>query len=205
MTQPIWYFDFISPFAYFQFVRCRRAFEARGFVLKPVLFAGLLKHWEHKGPAEIGAKRRFTYRYAQWYAQANGIAFRMPPAHPFPPLAPLRLAIALGSGFPSVGDIFDFYWRDGLDLSDDQSRAALLNTLGAQEIDIGRDDVKRALQGNTDEAIAAGVFGVPTAVVDKEIFWGVDATEMLFDYLDDRLAFESEEMRRVKSMLSHGS
>lgn len=52
-----WYFDFISPFAYLQFVRLGELAGAR-LRLRPVLFAGLLQHWGQLGPAEIPAKRR---------------------------------------------------------------------------------------------------------------------------------------------------
>ena len=60
--------------------------------LKPVLFAGLLGHWDMKGPAEIPAKRVQTYRYCHWLAEKRGIPFKAPPRHPFNPLPLLRLA-----------------------------------------------------------------------------------------------------------------
>ena len=46
------------------------------------------------------------------------------------------------------------------------------------------DDVKAELKGNTDEAIARGVFGVPTCAVDGQLFWGLDALPMLRAYLE---------------------
>jgi DSBA-like thioredoxin domain len=45
--------------------------------------------------------------------------------------------------------------------------------------------VKARLKNNTDDAIALGIFGVPTFVVDDKIFWGLDALPMLRDYLLD--------------------
>ena len=105
-----WYFDFVSPFAYFQLVSLRRAETPLEIACHPVLFAGLLRHWEMKGPAEIPEKRRFTYRYVQWYAQREGIAFRMPPAHPFNPLSALRLVIALDCDIEAIQTVFEFIW-----------------------------------------------------------------------------------------------
>jgi 2-hydroxychromene-2-carboxylate isomerase len=95
--QADWYFDFVSPFAYLQFAGFERLPGDLAISLKPVLFAGLLGHWEHKGPAEIPAKRRQTYRYCHWLAGKRGMPYKMPPRHPFNPLAVLRLAIALGA------------------------------------------------------------------------------------------------------------
>ena len=197
-----WYFDFISPFAYFQFKRLS-ALEAYGtVVLKPVLFAGLLKHWEHKGPAEIPLKRRFTYRYALWYAREHGIKFKLPPAHPFPPLAPLRLAHAAGCTREAIGAIFDHIWGEGRTPSDAPSFEALCHKVGVQDpaVALGADTVKSAVRIATDEAIACGAFGVPTLHVDGELYWGVDATDMALAHLAAGSAFNDEEMQRASDL-----
>ena len=60
--------------------------------------------------------------------------------------------------------------------------------------------VKDALRGNTELAIAKGVFGVPTFVVDGQVFWGGDATEMMLSYLDNPALFETIEMKRISEM-----
>src|SRR5690606_10468929 len=44
---------------------------------------------------------------------------------------------------------------------------------------------KDRLRALTDEAIAHGVFGVPTFAVDDELFWGVDAFGMLLVWLGE--------------------
>jgi 2-hydroxychromene-2-carboxylate isomerase len=75
----------------------------------------LLKHWDNKGPAEIPAKRRFTYRYVQRLTGRIGIPLRMPPAHPFNPLRVLRLSIALANRLEAVREILRFIWQEGRD------------------------------------------------------------------------------------------
>jgi hypothetical protein len=60
--------------------------------------------------------------------------------------------------------------------------------------------VKRALARNGEEAIALGVFGVPTLAIDGELFWGNDATGMALSYLADRGYFEDAEMRRLDAL-----
>ncbi len=195
-----WYFDFISPYAYLQFVQYPELFQRPDVALKPALFAGLLNHWEHKGPAEISEKRRFTYRYVVWDAARKGIVLKLPPAHPFNPLPVLRLAIALQCEYDAVRIIFDFIWRAGR--SHEQEWRELCDYLGVLDGDVrvAAPKVKEALSANTEEAIRKGVFGVPTFVVGKELFWGVDATPMLLDYLKNPALFETDEMRRVADM-----
>jgi 2-hydroxychromene-2-carboxylate isomerase len=113
-----WYFDFISPYAYLQLTQFVRLPSDLEVSLKPVLFAGLLGHWEHKGPAEIPDKRRQTYRYCHWLAAKRGVPFKVPPRHPFNPLAVLRLAAGLGSERVVVQTIFDHIWGQGRDGQD---------------------------------------------------------------------------------------
>ena len=90
-----WYFDFISPFAYLQLVQLQSSHAVVDINFKPILLAGLLKHWGQKGPAEIPSKRIFTYRHILWLARQSNIPLKMPPGHPFNPLKALRLAIFL--------------------------------------------------------------------------------------------------------------
>ncbi len=197
-----WYFDFVSPFSYLQAERFGELPGEVDIAFHPVLLAGLLKHWESKGPAELPGKRRFTYRYVQWYASRHGIPFRMPPGHPFNPLPALRLAVALGNRRESILEIFRFIWRDGRLIEDPREWDALIRWLGVADWEsrVAAPEVKAALRANTERAAGLGVFGVPSFVVDGNIFWGVDATDMLVDYLRDPALFESAEMRRVSEL-----
>jgi hypothetical protein len=56
------------------------------------------------------------------------------------------------------------------------------------------------LRANTDAAIAHGVFGVPTLVVNGEAFWGADATDFARAYIADRSVLDNEEMKRVSAL-----
>ena len=197
-----WYFDFVSPFSYLQTHRFNELPEGAEVVYRPVLFAGLLGHWETKGPAEISPKRVFTYRYVQWYAESHGVPFKIPPAHPFNPLKALRICIALGCGEAVVKEIFRFIWAEGRAPDDDDQWQSLCRRLGVTDGDarVAAPDVKATLRANTEEAAARGVFGVPTFEADGKLFWGLDATDMLLDYLAGPEDFESEEMRRVSAL-----
>ncbi len=197
-----WYFDFISPFAYLQCERLSQLSEAIQIEYRPILFAGLLNHWAHKGPAEIPSKRRFTYRQALWIARRDGIPFRAPPEHPFNSLDTLRLAVALDCDGDKVRSIFRFIWAKGHRPDDPDSWNTLVENLNVRDASdrIASPEVKSALRSNTDEAIALGVFGVPTIAVEKELFWGYDMTDMATAYLRDPLAFEDTEMQRMSNL-----
>ena len=121
--------------------------------MKPVLFAGLLKHFEHKGPAEIEPKRIHTYRHTQWQADKYGIPMKYPPGHPFNSLHALRLAIAFGGTYDTVKAIFDFIWAQGRSPNDEWK--VLCDTLGVPgaEVLAASEAVKTQLRDNTDEAI----------------------------------------------------
>lgn len=196
------YFDFLSPFAYLVLERIDRLPKGVALVYKPVLFAGLLKHWGQKGPAEIQTKRSFTNRHLQWLAGRHNIHYRMPPAHPFNPLTALRLSIALNNDPEIVRAIFRFIWRDGKCPDDPDSWKELIQALNVTDVDqrIAAPAVKDQLRHNCDEAIRRGVFGVPTFLVDNELFWGFDAFDFLIDYLHDPTVLKNDEMRRVSNL-----
>jgi 2-hydroxychromene-2-carboxylate isomerase len=197
-----WYFDFVSPFSY---ICLHRLEELQGQVsvevsYKPVLFAGLLNHWGQKGPAEIPAKRRWTYRWCTWWANELGITFRFPAAHPFNPLPHLRLAIAAGCTPGAVKQIFEAVWTTGHNAADPQRLSDLCKNLGIDEARLSAPEVKDQLRKNTEDAAKLGVFGVPSFVIDGEVFWGADAVDFAKAFLKDVSVLRNEEMHRVDNL-----
>ncbi len=185
MKQIDFWFDPVSPYAYLAFERLPQVLEGVSCEVRhrPVLFAALLAHHGTKGPAEVEAKRQWTFRHVHWLAQHHGIDMQTPPRHPFNPIALLRLALACApaGGWPNrrvVQAIFEFVWRSGQDAGDAQRLAELVLQLQPQR---ALDDpaVKAELKAAGDEAIALGLFGVPSFVVDGRAFWGLDSLPML--------------------------
>ncbi len=204
------YLDFISPYAYLAFEQLPKALLGQAYILthKPVLFAAMLKHHGQLGPAEIPGKREWTYRQVAWLARQHGVPLQLPAAHPFNPLALLRLAVASDpQGLPNryvCETIFHHVWRGGADPNDPLRIEQLIAQL-PKEADPASNDVKQTLRAHTDEAIAKGVFGVPTFEVDDRLFWGLDALPMLRGYLDEDPWFASgawEDLARVPVALS---
>jgi 2-hydroxychromene-2-carboxylate isomerase len=197
-----WVFDVVSPFAYLQLHQLPELPQDVRIEFVPVLFAGILNHYGQVGPAEIVPKRRFTYRFTMWRAAKLGIPMRFPPAHPFNPLAALRLIIAAGNTRHAVERVFEAVFAEGRDVSDPEVIGGLAAELGVADpkAALSAPQVKQQLHDNTRRAIEWGVFGVPTLVIDGESFWGHDAFEMALDYLRDPRMFHSPAMRAVDSL-----
>jgi len=197
-----WYFDFVSPFAYLQSERLAGLPAKLQVRYKPILFAALLDANGQKGPAEIPAKRAFTYRHVVWQARRHGVPIKFPHEHPFNPLPLLRLAVACECTPDAVHRIFRFVWRDGRLPDLPIEWAELVHDLGLPDAAtrIASPDVKAELRRNTDEAIARGVFGVPTIAIGGELFWGDDATAMAIDYAMAGCRYDDPEYARVSSL-----
>jgi 2-hydroxychromene-2-carboxylate isomerase len=205
-----WYFDFISPFAYLQHCQFDRLPENIEIEYRPILLAGLLNHWQNVGPAEIPPKRIFTYQHCYWLAKKNNISMTMPPAHPFNPLVALRAVIAAGCTRKATQTIFEAIWKDGLDLNQPQAFDQLEQRLGLSNLSnlISDNSVKNKLRRNTEQAIEDEVWGVPTFHLENtnqsrpQNFWGLDAFDMLLDYLESPNDFYDEEMLKIESLPS---
>lgn len=185
------YLDFISPYAYLAFELLPEALRGVSYRVsyQPVLFAGMLKHHGQLGPAEIAPKRDWTYRQVLWLAHSRGVELQMPASHPFNPLPLLRLALACSPELEPAApnryvceSIFRHVWRGGAEAADATRLQALTDALAPRR-EVNGDEVKAQLKRNTDAAIAQGVFGVPTFIVDDKLFWGLDALPMLRAYL----------------------
>ena len=203
-TEVIWSFDVISPFSYIALGEIEQLAQRIDLVYRPILFAALLEHWRHLGPAEIPPKRLHTYRLCVFEAQRRGIPFRFPAHHPFNPLKPLRLLVALDATPSVVRTVMDCIWRDGLDMSTDANWRITCAALGLDAATatalVEASETKARLRANTEAAVKAGLFGVPTLQIGNELFWGADALPMARAYLDNPDMFESEEMRGLASL-----
>ena len=195
-----WYFDFVSPYSYLALHRLKELPADLDLAYRPVLFAGLLNHWGQKGPAEVPAKRRWTYRWCTWWAGRLGVPFRFPATHPFNPLHHLRLAIAVDCDPAKIRKIFHEIWTTGRDAADPERFSRLCDELNITPDVLGSSEVKQRLRHITEEAAANGVFGVPTLIIDGEQFWGADAIDFARAFLADPAVLRNPEMKRVDSL-----
>jgi 2-hydroxychromene-2-carboxylate isomerase len=197
MKHITFFLDFLSPYAYLAFDALPKALEGLSYSVRyqPVFLGGLLKAKQQMGPAEIPMKREWLYRQCQWLAQSQGLRLDLPSAHPFNPLGLLRLAVASDAqGNPNryvCETLFRHVWQGGQDAADAQRLQALTADLSPAR-DPNSDGVRDQLKAQTDDAIAQGVFGVPSYAVDGKVFWGLDALPMLRSYLQGDAWFTQE-------------
>lgn len=187
------HFDFLSPYAYVAWHRIHAVAEAHGRVVEPVpvLFAGLLGAHGTRGPAEVPAKRAYLFKDALRAAHRAGLRFGPPPAHPFNPLLALRLCgepMAAASQRRLIDGLYGAVWGgDGPGVTDPAVVASIADHVGLDGAALiaaaGGEVAKARLRDATGAAIAAGVFGVPTILVDGELFWGNDSLEHLDRFL----------------------
>ena len=195
-----WYFDVISPFAWLQWPKVQALAVTHPVEPVPVLLAAILAARGQKGPAEIPGKREFTYRHVLWRARRDGVPLRFPPAHPFNPVAALRACIAAGNTPEAIDAVFGWIWREGHAGDSPEALEPLLARLGLGTADLVAAPVKQALRANTEAAIAAGVYGVPTLQVGGTLFWGNDATDFALAALEDPALLQDPEMQRLATL-----
>ncbi|AKV00787.1 2-hydroxychromene-2-carboxylate isomerase [Labilithrix luteola] len=211
------FFDFISPYAYVAHTQVHAIAQRTGrrVELVPVLFAAILDAHGQKGPAEIPAKRLYTFKDAFRKAHRHGLGGLVPPpSHPFNPLLALRVAsvpMADDARHALVASIFDTAWRRGEAIDGVSGVTAAIERAGLDAKALleaaGAAENKERLRTHTSEAIARGVFGVPTTDVDGELFWGTDGLEFVEAYLrgDDPLPRDLSWAERPASATRPGS
>jgi 2-hydroxychromene-2-carboxylate isomerase len=199
-----WYFDVVSPYTYLQTADMDRLPSTIEVVPKPVLLGALLKTAGIKAPAEIPAKRLHLYRQCVWFARKRSIPFCMPPRHPFNSLAALRLLCSLGPTIEQAYLACKFVFGQGNDPSTPEGLRKLAEVLGirAPEATVSAESNKAKLRANTEEAMAFGAWGVPTFVVNGELFWGADSFPMMLEFLNNSQLFETPEMKRIDNLPS---
>ncbi len=144
-------------------------------------------------------------------AGQRDIPFKMPDAHPFNPLSALRLTLAAGNTREAIDSIFRSIWVHEHQPDNPLGFSAIVNALdiegdeAAVKKKISAPEIKRELQSNGTFALEQKVFGVPTIVVDGELFGGLDSFDMLFHFLDHPDCFRTEEMLRIDSVLPSAS
>jgi 2-hydroxychromene-2-carboxylate isomerase len=186
MSAPVvrFLFDFISPYAYLGWKQIHRVVAPFGAEVEivPVLFAALLDAHGHKGPAEIAPKRAYTFKDVHRRAHELGLTVEPPPTHPFNPLLALRAAslpMDSDSRRRLVDALFAATWGGGGGVEDPAAVAACAREAGldgeAIVLEAATAEAKARLRAQTEEALRAGAFGVPTMLVSGELFWGSDS------------------------------
>jgi len=190
MTHLDCYVDLVSPYVWLALHELPRVDAAAGAPVRlvPVLFAGLLNAHGNLGPAEVPAKRCYVFRDVMREAARRGLPFAGPPGHPFNPLTALRMCTALADDTARralARELAGACWERGDDIGDAAVLVRLADGIGLDGAALlgaaETVEVKRQLTNATAQAVADGVFGVPTYRLQDggELFWGGDRLDAL--------------------------
>ena len=190
MTKLIdFYFDFISPYSYLAY----KKFEAYNqdnkinIIFKPILLGGLHNLGGITPPAFNERKMKNMKNDCELIASKNNIKFKWNTKFPINSLYLMR-------GYLSINDenkkiffdiCFDAYWKNNIDISDEENINKILETCKIDKFtydnDIKQKAIKDELRTLTDAAFQKDIFGAPTFVVNNKIFWGQDRLEYALD------------------------
>jgi 2-hydroxychromene-2-carboxylate isomerase len=193
------YFDYISTNAYLAWLQMPTLARRYGLLVEPVpvLFAGLLEAHGTTGPAETPAKGLWMFKNNLRKAALLGVPLNPPAFHPFNPLLSLRATTAALDADECdafVTRLMEAVWVRGEHVSEPAVIERAARDVGLDGAAIvaaaATPEVKAQLRTQTDDAIAAGVFGVPMMEFNGELFWGYDDLPYLELFLagDDPLA-----------------
>lgn len=187
------WFDYTCPYAYLASVQVEALCARTGdrLVWRPMLLGGVFR--AHGTPQKLFAtvspqKAAHTARDLARQAEALGVPLRFPEGHPLRAVEALRVTLAADCDPRVIHGFYRAYWADGRDIADDETLAAVLSEAGyspettAALVHRAHDDaaLKDALRAATDEAIAHGIFGAPSLVVDgAAMYWGNDRLPLL--------------------------
>lgn len=192
------FYDVVCPFAYLASTQVERVASAHDadLVWRPFLLGGVFKALYADGRAPMEhmslAKTRHNLLDMHRWADLWKVPFVLPMGHPFRTVTAMRAVVASSDVPKASHALFRAYWARGEDVSKSDVITRALDaaaldgtTLVARASD---DDVKTALRVATDEAIAAGVFGAPAFIVERDgwtsdLFWGQDRLELVEDAL----------------------
>ena len=197
------HFDYLSPYSYLAWNRLPRFTEPHDLrvEVKPTLLAALLNHLGHRGPGEIPPKRIYMFKDCLRAAAQLDLPFVPAFSHPFNPLASLRatlLDMDDGTRARLVTELFDATWAQGRDVGSPEVVSEICADVGVPDAleRIGDPAIKQRLWDASQQAIELGVFGVPTMIVDGELFWGTDSFVHLERFLAGNDPVRPEDVER---------
>lgn len=187
-------FDFISPASYLAFTQLPALCAETGATLlyQPVLLGGVFEATGNRPPLAVPAKGRYILEDFSRFARRYGVPLRFNPAFPYSTVAALRGALVVQQDQPErldayVGAVFEAIWAQGRNLSDPAELQTVLADAGFDAAGLlaaaSGQAAKDALRQRTEQAVARGVFGVPSFFVGEQLFFGQDRLDFVREAL----------------------
>lgn len=182
------WFDYTCPYAYLGSTQIR-AFAARlgrELVYQPILLGGIFKAneqpqklFESRSPARLA----YDAKDMQRWAKIRGVPLVMPPGHPLRSVEALRATIVTKMDPAVIDGFYRAYWVDSREISSREVITDVVTRAGHDAAKvlaaIETQEIKDDLRARTERGIALGIFGVPTIIVDGELYWGQDRFQQI--------------------------
>jgi 2-hydroxychromene-2-carboxylate isomerase len=188
------FFDCSSPWTYLAFENLQPLAAEMGarIAWRPILVGGVFNTVNPSVYASrarpVPAKARYMLKDLQDWARLAGLKIKMPPSvFPVNSVKAMRACLVLapeGRLVPFARAVFQSYWADDEDISQDSVLAAVCARIGQDGADVltraGAPEIKAALKANTNELMARGGFGSPTLFVNgDDMYFGNDRLELV--------------------------
>jgi len=189
------YFDFSSPYGYLAAREIDALAAKHGRIAEwhPVLLGVIFKETGMAPLTMVPLKGDYSKRDFARSARFHGVPdFRMPSKFPIASQAPARIILWLKETDRALAvrvalALYHAYFADDIDISAPENAVAIAAKEGvdpfAARAAIDDPAIKDALRGETERAIAAGVFGSPFVIIDGEPFWGADRLDQIDKWL----------------------
>ena len=187
MTKLIdFYFDFISPYSYLAYKKLNNLNNIN-VNYKPILLGGLHKLGGITAPAFNERKMKNMKNDCELIAKKNNIEFKWNDKFPINSLSLMRGYLVIDTKLKKkyFDNCFNAYWKDNIDISNEVS---LFKILEKCEVDINffnesinQQKIKDELKELTSKAFEMDIFGAPTFIVNKKLFWGQDRLNYALD------------------------
>ncbi|MDP6875701.1 MAG: 2-hydroxychromene-2-carboxylate isomerase [Alphaproteobacteria bacterium] len=188
------FFDCSSPWTYLGFHNVQPLAAELGVEItwRPILVGGLFNTINpsvyHSREYPVPSKQRYMHKDLQDWARYSGIKISWPMTiFPINSVKAMRGCIAadrLGKLVPYAGKVFEAYWGDDRDITQDDILAEIATAAGldAEEMAaaMALDEIKAELRENTEELGRRGGYGSPTFFVDDDdMYFGNDRMPLI--------------------------
>lgn len=187
-------FDYSSPYAYFGSLLVEKVAQKHRAELAwtPIVLGGIFQARNHIAPV-MGDKLKGPYLLEDLknLSEVYGVPYKPRTEFIVKSILPLRATLAVPQGKErarAVHALFHGAWAEDLDMSDPANVKRLLDGAGfdgAKLVEATQDQaIKDELKANTDGALARGIFGTPTFILENgKKFWGHDRLDVVEYYL----------------------